>query len=171
MDDWLVMKLSANDVIRKTLEEFAKPLVYRFLSPNSFDSSLWLTYFDLAVSFLTQPCLQLEHYHEGKRRKILNVYGDLRVSMGLQILSMWSQLGNNKQHFIPSMIYRFLEVTLVPEPDLRKATLSVFYDMIQCEQTTRGNFDRVANELIDKLDLLISENKGDDEYRILFNTM
>jgi len=27
-----------------------------------------------------------------------------------------------------------LEVTLVPEPALRKATLSVFYDMMQCEQ-------------------------------------
>jgi hypothetical protein len=25
--------------------------------------------------------------------------------------------------------------------------------------------------LIDKLDILISENKGDDEYRQLFNTM
>lgn len=43
--------------------------------------------------------------------------------------------------------------------------------MIQCEQDARGCFDRVANELIDKLDLLISENKGDDEYRELFNTM
>jgi dedicator of cytokinesis protein 3 len=106
--DWLVMKLSANDVIRKTLEEFARPLVYRFLSPNSFDSSLWLNYLDLAVIYLTQPCLQLEHCHESKRRKILNSYGDMRVSMGLQILSLWSQLGDHMQHFIPSMIGPFL---------------------------------------------------------------
>lgn len=169
--DWLVMKMSANDIIRKALEEFAKPLVYRFLGPNSFDSQLWCSYFSLAVAFLTQPSLQLEHYHEAKRRKILNTYGDMRVSMGLQILSMWSQLGNHKLHFIPSMVGPFLEITLVPEPALRKATLSVFYDMMQCEQAARGSFRLVESELIDKLDLLISENKGDDEYRELFSTM
>jgi dedicator of cytokinesis protein 3 len=169
--DWLVMKMAANNIIKKALEEFAKPLVYRFLGPNSFDSQLWCSYFSIAVSFLTQPSLQLEQYHEVKRRKILNMYGDMRVSMGLQILSMWSQLGNHKLHFIPSMVGPFLEVTLVPEQALRKATLSVFYDMMQCEQAARGSFRLVENELIDKLDLLISENKGDDEYRELFSTM
>lgn len=30
---------------------------------------------------------------------------------------------------------------------------------------------KVESELIDKLDILISDNKGDDEYRQLFNTM
>ncbi len=60
---------------------------------------------------------------------------------------------------------------MIPEQDLRKATISVFFDIIQYEQDARGSFDRVANELIDKLDFLISENKGDEEYRELFNTM
>jgi dedicator of cytokinesis protein 3 len=168
--DWLVMKMSVNHIIRKALEEFAKPLVYRFLG-QSFDSQLWCSYFNLAVTFLTQPSLQIEHYHEAKRRKILTLYGDMRVSMGIQILSMWSQLGNHKLHFIPSMVGPFLEVTLVPEPDLRKSTLSVFYDMMQCEQADRGSFRLVESELIDKLDILISENKGDDEYREVFSTM
>lgn len=193
--DWLVMKLTANDVIRKALEEFAKPLVYRFLGSNTFDSQLWWSYFSLAVTFLTQPSLQLEQYHEAKRRKILHSDGDMRVLMGFQILSMWSQLGDYKLNFIPSMVGPFLEVTLVPEPALRKATLTVFYDMMQCEQVkrileklfvfffvtnvylqfclqnARGSFRLVESELIDKLDLLISENKGDDEYRELFSTM
>lgn len=30
---------------------------------------------------------------------------------------------------------------------------------------------QVESELIDKLDILVSENKGDDEYRELFKTM
>lgn len=135
--DWLVMKLTTNDVVRKSLEEFAKPLVYRFLKPNTFDSQLWWSYFSLAVAFLTQPSLQLEKYHEAKRRKILHTHGDMRVLMGFQILSMWSQLGEHKLHFIPSMVGPFLEVTLVPEPALRKATLTVFYDMMQCEQVKK----------------------------------
>ncbi|XP_055616289.1 dedicator of cytokinesis protein 3 isoform X2 [Toxorhynchites rutilus septentrionalis] len=169
--DWLVMKISANEVLRKTLEELAKPLVYRFLGPQSFDSQLWWSYFSVAVIFLTQPSLQIEQYHETKRRKILSTHGDMRVAMGFQILSMWAQLGEHKLHFIPSMVGPFLEVTLVPEPALRKATFTVFYDMMQCEQVSRGSFRLVESELIDKLDLLISENKGDDEYRELFSTI
>lgn len=69
------------------------------------------------------------------------------------------------------MVGPFLEVTLVPESELRKATLHIFYDMIQVEQCYHGSFKNVENELIEKLDQLISENKGDDEYRQLFNTM
>lgn len=134
--DWVVMKLVANNILRKALEEFAKPLVYRFLDDNTFDSQLWWSYFSLAVAFLTQPCLQIEKYHDAKQRKILNEFSDMRVLMGFQILSMWTHLNENKLHFIPSMVGPFLEITLVPEPSLRKATLTVFYDMIQCEQVS-----------------------------------
>jgi dedicator of cytokinesis protein 3 len=58
------------------------------------------------------------------------------------------------------MVGPFLEVTLVPEPALRKATIAVFYDMMNTEQLNRGSFRLVESELIDKLDLLINENKG-----------
>lgn len=135
--DWIVMKLVANNILRKALEEFAKPLVYRYLDENTFDAQLWWSYFNIATVFTTQPCLQLEKYPETKQRKILNEFGDMRVMLGFQILSMWTHLNENKLHFIPSMVSSFLEITLVPEINLRKATLQVFYDMIQCEQVSR----------------------------------
>lgn len=78
--------------------------VYRFLEDNTFDSQLWWAYFSLAVAFLTQPCLQIEKYQDTKQRKILNEFGDMRVLMGFQILSMWSHLNENKLHFIPRMV-------------------------------------------------------------------
>lgn len=31
------------------------------------------------------------------------------------------------------MVGPILEVTLVPEPELRKATIPIFFDMMQCE--------------------------------------
>ncbi len=49
--------------------------------------------------------------------------------------------------FIPAMVGPILEATLVPEPELRKATIPIFFDMMQCEhrcsssntfQTVRG---------------------------------
>ncbi|XP_013788618.2 LOW QUALITY PROTEIN: dedicator of cytokinesis protein 3-like [Limulus polyphemus] len=169
--DWVVMKMVANHVILCALQEFAQPLTIDFLETGSFDAQLWSNYFTLAVAFLTQPSLQLETFLEVKRDKILGKYGDMRVLMGFQILSMWDKLGDHKVFFIPAMVGPFLEVTLVPEMELRKATLPIFFDMMECEQKTRGNFKQVESELIDKLDILVSENKGDDEYRQLFNTM
>lgn len=35
--------------------------------------------------------------------------------------------------FIPAMVGPILEVTLIPEPELRKATIPIFFDMMQCE--------------------------------------
>jgi dedicator of cytokinesis protein 3 len=52
-------------------------------------------------------------------------------------------LGEHKISFIPSMVGPFMEVTLVPEPELRKATLRIFFDMMECEQRVRGNFKQV----------------------------
>ena len=69
------------------------------------------------------------------------------------------------------MVGPFLQVTLVPEPTLRRATLPIFFDMLDCEHRHRGNFKQVESELIDKLDILVGENKGDDSYKELFNTM
>ncbi|XP_050437512.1 dedicator of cytokinesis protein 3 isoform X2 [Adelges cooleyi] len=170
--DWMVIKMTTNNVILTALQQLAKPLVFFFLETwPHFDHQVWSTYFKLAVAFLTQPALQLETFTNVKRTKIVEKYGDMRVQMGYQILSVWSKLGDHKIKFIPSMVGPFLEVTLVPEAELRKATLHIFFDMMECEQRARGNFKEVESELIDKLDYLISENKGDDEYRQLFNTI
>ncbi|CAG9773050.1 unnamed protein product [Ceutorhynchus assimilis] len=171
--DWLIIKMLTNNVILKALQEFAQPLAFKFLDSRAgyFDKELWTNYFNLSVDYLTQQSLQLEQFSDVKREKIIEKYGDMRVLMGFQILSMWSQLGECKLHFIPSMVGPFLEVTLVPEIELRKATMHIFFDMMECEHIARGNFRQVECELIDKLDILISENKGDDEYRRLFNTM
>ncbi|XP_050533759.1 dedicator of cytokinesis protein 3 isoform X2 [Daktulosphaira vitifoliae] len=170
--DWMVMKMTTNNVILAALQQLSQPLVFCFLETwPHFDYQVWSTYFKLAVAFLTQPALQLETFTNVKRNKIIEKYGDMRVLMGYQILSVWSKLGDHKINFIPSMVGPFLKVTLVPEAELRKATLHIFFDMMECEQRARGNFKEVESELIDKLDYLISENKGDDEYRQLFNTI
>uniref|UniRef100_A0A8D9BP44 Dedicator of cytokinesis protein 3 n=1 Tax=Cacopsylla melanoneura TaxID=428564 RepID=A0A8D9BP44_9HEMI len=169
--DWLVMRMVTNQVILTALRHLAPPLIYWFLDNRSFSLQVWSNYFNLAVAFLTQPSLQLEKFSDVRREKIIEKYGDTRVQMGFQILKVWSKLGEHKINFIPSMVGPFLEVTLVPENELRKATLNIFFDMMECEQRVHGNFKQVESELIDKLDILISDNKGDDEYRQLFNTI
>lgn len=57
----------------------------------------------------------------------------MRKEMGKVVKSMWFNLGHPKIRFVPEMIGPFLEMTLIPETDLRKETIPIFFDMMQCE--------------------------------------
>ncbi|KAI5712428.1 hypothetical protein M8J75_008277 [Diaphorina citri] len=65
---------------------------------------------------------------------------------------LFSEDGEHKINFIPSMVGPFLEVTLVPENELRKATLNIFFDMMECEQRVHGNFKQVNDVRTFQLD-------------------
>ncbi|XP_026778719.3 dedicator of cytokinesis protein 4b isoform X1 [Pangasianodon hypophthalmus] len=168
--DWTVMRLVTNNVIITTVLYLSDALRKNFLN-DRFDYKVWDSYFYLSVIFINQPCLQLETFSPSKRKKILEKYGDMRVMMGCEIFSMWQNLGEHKLNFIPAMIGPFLEVTLVPQPDLRNVMIPIFHDMMDWEQRRSGNFKQVEAKLIDKLDSLMSEGKGDETYRELFNSI
>ena len=78
-----------------------------------------------------------------KRAKVLARYGDMRKQMGLEIKAMWFNLGQHKIKFIPDMVGNFLEMTLIPDIDLRAATIPIFFDMMQCEFHFTCSFQRV----------------------------
>ncbi|CAG5927670.1 unnamed protein product [Menidia menidia] len=168
--DWTVMRLVTNNVIITTVLYLSDALRKNFLG-DKFDYKVWDSYFYLSVIFINQPCLQLESFSPSKRKRILEKYGDMRVMMGCEIFSMWQNLGEHKLNFIPAMIGPFLEVTLVPQPDLRNVMIPIFHDMMDWEQRRSGNFKQVEAKLIDKLDSLMSEGKGDETYRELFNSI
>ncbi|XP_051886544.1 dedicator of cytokinesis protein 4-like isoform X5 [Pristis pectinata] len=168
--DWTIMRLVTNNVIITTILYLSDALRKNFLN-ESFDFKVWDSYFYLAVIFINQPCLQLEIFSPSKRKKVLEKYGDMRVMMGCEIFSMWQNLGEHKLHFIPGLIGPFLEVTLVPQADLRNVMIPIFHDMMDWEQRRTGNFKQVEAKLIDKLDSLMSEGKGDETYRELFNSI
>uniref|UniRef100_A0A8C7F844 Dedicator of cytokinesis 3 n=1 Tax=Oncorhynchus kisutch TaxID=8019 RepID=A0A8C7F844_ONCKI len=130
---------------------------------------VWNSYFSLAVLYISQPSLQLENTTPAKRTNVLDKYGDMRVMMAYELFSMWQNLGENKIHFIPGMIGPFLGVTLVPQGEVRNIMIPIFHDMMDWEQRKNGNFKQVEAELIDKLDSLVSEGKGDENYRELFS--
>lgn len=41
--------------------------------------------------------------------------------------------GQHKIQFVPNLVGSFLEMTLIPETELRRATIPIFFDMMQCE--------------------------------------
>ncbi|KAM5309668.1 dedicator of cytokinesis protein 5 isoform 3-T4 [Glossophaga mutica] len=171
--DWMVMNMTQSRVFLRAINQFAEVLTRRFMDQTSFELQLWNNYFHLAVAFLTHESLQLETFSEAKRTKIVKKYGDMRKELGFRIRDMWYNLGPHKIKFIPSMVGPILEVTLTPEVELRKATIPIFFDMMQCEFnfSGNGNFHMFENELITKLDQEVEGGRGDEQYKVLLEKL
>ncbi|XP_078449223.1 dedicator of cytokinesis protein 1-like isoform X1 [Lampetra planeri] len=168
LSDWVIMHMMQNRVFLRAINQFADILNKLFLDSANFELQLWNNYFHLAVAFLTQESLQLENFSHGKRHKIVSKYGDMRRQIGFEIRDKWYNLGQHKIRFIPGMIGPILEMTLVPEMELRKATIPIFFDMMQCEYHYTREFKKFENELITKLDHEVEGGRGDEQYKILF---
>uniref|UniRef100_A0A6I8PCA1 Dedicator of cytokinesis protein 4 n=1 Tax=Ornithorhynchus anatinus TaxID=9258 RepID=A0A6I8PCA1_ORNAN len=104
-----------------------------FLPPPSLSPTIWDSYFYLAVIFINQLCLQLEMVTPSKKKKTL-----------IPPLSLSPSPGEHKLHFIPALIGPFLEVTLIPQPDLRSVMIPIFHDMMDWEQRRSGSFKQVG---------------------------
>uniref|UniRef100_A0AAX7U4H5 Dedicator of cytokinesis 3 n=1 Tax=Astatotilapia calliptera TaxID=8154 RepID=A0AAX7U4H5_ASTCA len=166
--DWSVMRLLTSHIIVVTTQ-FLSPALHKNFSDADFDFKVWNSFFSLTVLYINQPSLQLESLGPAKRKKVLDKYGDMRVMMAYELFSMWQKLGDNKPHFIPGMMGPFLGVTLVPQTEVRNIMIPIFHDMMDWEQRKNGNFKQVEAELMDKLDSMVSDGKGDDNHRELFS--
>ncbi|KAG8228173.1 hypothetical protein J437_LFUL014408 [Ladona fulva] len=182
--DWCEMIMLQNSVILKSLRYFSHTIRDHFSQP--FEHQAWNNFFHCAISFLTQPALQLDNFSQNKRSRIIIRYKDMRRETGFEIRSMWFNLGQYKIHFVPSLVGPFLEMTLIPETELRKATIPIFFDMMQCEfysprnagesyldtkrdsSNIKANFSEFENEMIAKLDVLVEGGRGDEHYKDLF---
>ncbi|XP_060738039.1 dedicator of cytokinesis protein 3-like [Tachysurus vachellii] len=168
--DWSAMRLLTSQIIVMTTQ-YLTPALHKNFSDADFDFKLWNSFFSLAVLFISQPSLQLESLSQVKRQRIMDKYGDLRVQMAYELYSMWQKLGDNKPHFTPGMMGPFLGVTLVPQAEVRNVMVPIFHDMMDWEQRKNGNFKQVEAELMDKLDSMIADGKGEENHRELFGLL
>ncbi|XP_053574538.1 LOW QUALITY PROTEIN: dedicator of cytokinesis protein 2 [Bombina bombina] len=169
--DWMTMSMMQNRVFLRAINKFAETMNQKFLENMNFEVQLWNNYFHLAVAFITQDSLQLENFSHDKRNEILDKYGDMRCLIGFAIRDMWYKLGQNKICFIPGMVGPILEMTLIPEVELRKATIPIFFDMMLCEYQHNGDFRKFENEIILKLDHEVEGGRGDWNHMQLFETI
>ncbi|XP_076042771.1 dedicator of cytokinesis protein 1-like isoform X4 [Oratosquilla oratoria] len=190
--DWAEMILLQNSVIVKVLRQCARIISEKMRDP--FDEVVWNSFFHCAIAFITQPSLQLENFSPSKKMKILSRYRDMRRETANEIKSLWfSLVGQHKIRFVPSMVGPFLKMTMLPEVELRRATIPIFFDMMQCEfyspkcrgqsqlseaarkdrkeQKIKGRFDEFENEILEKLDHLIEGGQGDEHFRDIFQNI
>ncbi|ETN61959.1 dedicator of cytokinesis protein 1 [Anopheles darlingi] len=182
--DWLDMIMHQNTVILESLRHFAGIIMDQFFSP--FEKQVWSNYFQCSITFLTQPSLQLNMFSKTKQSVIRTNYRDIRRETVFEIRKMWFNLGEHKIMFVPRLVGPILEMSLIPEEDLRRATIPIFFDMMQCEYYSsrfatesygdtrrntahiKGNFNDFEKEIIEKLDHYIEGGYGDAEYKDLF---
>lgn len=162
--EWTIMLMVTNRAVMKVTRYIRQSLTENFLGADNFEPVLWEDFMRLTICFITQPCLQLETFHDDKAEGLVEKYGDMRLRMCEVLLSVWSELGERRISFIPAFVRPFLEVSLIPEQHLRQMMLPIFFDVMLCEQKTCGNFGQVAAELVDGLDQLINTDKGDSDY-------
>lgn len=183
--DWLDMIMHQNTVILESLRHFSGIIMEWFLSP--FVKQVWSNYFQCSITFLTQPSLQLNLFSKTKQSMILSSYRDIRRETAFEIRKMWFNLGEHKIMFVPQLVGPILEMSMIPEVELRKATIPIFFDMMQCEYYSskyvmesygdtkrnashiKGNFNDFEKEIIEKLDHYIEGGYGDEEYKDLFH--
>uniref|UniRef100_A0A8D2QDZ0 Dedicator of cytokinesis 5 n=1 Tax=Zonotrichia albicollis TaxID=44394 RepID=A0A8D2QDZ0_ZONAL len=174
--DWMVMNMMQSRVFLRAVNQFTSVLNRFFLDQTHFELQLWNNYFHLAVAFLTHESLQLETFSQAKRNKIIknNVlkHWEMQI-LPLDVFDSEFLAGPHKIKFIPAMVGPILEVTLVPEPELRKATIPIFFDMMQCEFnfSGNGNFHMFENELITRLDQEVEGGRGDEQYKVLLEKL
>lgn len=73
------------------------------------------------------------------------------------------------QYVLSPLIGQIVNLCLSHHDLLRNTAVGILYGMIICEHQQSGNFDRIENELVKKLDsLFMSQSKGDDISRAFF---
>ncbi|XP_011063239.1 PREDICTED: dedicator of cytokinesis protein 1 isoform X2 [Acromyrmex echinatior] len=181
--DWCEMIMLQNNIILNSLRYFSATIRDYFFT--EFEQQAWSNFFHCAIAFLTQPALQLETFTSAKRNRIIKRYKDMRRATVFEIRSMWFNLGQHKILFVPALVGAILEMALIPDIELRKATIPIFFDMMQCEYYSsrivegygdtkrdpahiKANFTEYENEMIAKLDILVEGGRGDEHFRTLW---
>ncbi|XP_034662928.1 dedicator of cytokinesis protein 1 isoform X1 [Drosophila subobscura] len=182
--DWMDMIMHQNTVILGALKHLSVVITDYFLCP--FEKQIWSNFFQCSIAFLVQSPLQLNDFNDNKRQIVFARYRDIRKDTAMEIRKMWFQLGQHKPKFVPQLVEPILEMSMIPETELRRETIPIFFDMMQCEYYSsrlelesygdtkynnahhKGNFTEFKTAMIEKLDILIGAGKGDAEYKQMF---
>ncbi|KAF0039726.1 hypothetical protein F2P81_007961 [Scophthalmus maximus] len=136
--DWMAMIMVQNRVFLRAINTYADTMNQKFLNNDDFEVQLWNNYFHLAVAFITQESLQLQHFSPTKRNKTLAKYGDMRRLIGFSIRDIWYKLEKatlkpQVQHFVAlvkGLLIRLLDYRTVMSDDSRNNRMSCTVNLL-----------------------------------------
>lgn len=158
-----------NNINNATSSEILKKI-----SNSNFNSDLWHNYFNVLISLLNSPYVQIEKFPPQKRRASALLNGDIRDIASEMLLKMWKYLnikGENNYQIIfnPNLVGPLFELSMSPNNSVRAASIEMLFNMIENEYNMHHHFNSIQLECIDKMDrLVMGEGKGDESYRRFF---
>ncbi|KAI0940660.1 hypothetical protein AcW1_003797 [Taiwanofungus camphoratus] len=186
--NWLNVNILAHKELIKMMDPIATLLEREFIphqqSTWKLDPTLWREGFRVLLKLLSSEQLVIEEFSPQKRRAVWRLGGDIRGEGAAILLRLWDALGwsedellngesmrmyGNYQAALTPLVGHVVNLCLSHHDQLRNNAVRILYCMIISEYQASGNFDRIENELISKLDtLFMSDCKGDDISRAFF---
>lgn len=165
--EWATFSLSLVSTVQSTIRQTSDHLIQQ----HHFDKLLWMSFFRLSSSFVTSPLLAVETMRrQGRFTTDLHAIEITRTTLTEMIVETWKKCPQQIL-LVPSLVGPLLELVLMPIREIRQKIVPVLISMMEVEQNTRGTFKQMETELIDKMDMLINENREDEEYHEVFNSL
>ena len=134
---WSSFIMVLNWIISKTLCQFSSYFLQNDYFPVSLDPRIFQNYFLCAVAFVTQPILQLENFSQPKCIRIVSSFKDMRKNIASEVTRLWCSLSiEHKVSLVPNVADKFVQMSLIPETELRKITIPIFFDMLMSDHTS-----------------------------------
>ncbi|KAG4088185.1 hypothetical protein H8356DRAFT_1281091 [Neocallimastix lanati (nom. inval.)] len=179
--NWVVPNILMHKIIVSIMRPISGLMRYMFIPKknikqnfNSAISELWHNYFNVLISLLNSPYVQIEKFSPQKRRASALLKGDIRDVASEMLLKMWKYLNikdeeNYQNIFNPNLLGPLFELSMSPNNSVRAASIEMIFNMIENEYKINHHFNYIQLECIDKMDrLVMGEGKGDESYRRFF---
>jgi dedicator of cytokinesis protein 3 len=166
---WLNSYILVHKAIINHLETISEVMA-QFYNPepedaDSFDTGLWLAFFNLLLRTAGSEALAVEHLPPQKRRAVWRIAGDLRKK-GAQLLQRsWAaigwptseqetkgfqidRMGGYQVQYVPSLVTPVVRLCLSHHEGLRTVALEVLQTMIVSEYVLNDDLSSLQNEII-----------------------
>ncbi|KDQ57741.1 hypothetical protein JAAARDRAFT_194025 [Jaapia argillacea MUCL 33604] len=185
---WLNVNILAHKVLIKLMDPVATLMEREFIPPHGsgiqFEAKLWRGCMYMLLKLLSSEQLVIEEFSPQKRRAVWRLAGDIRGEGAAILLRLWDALGwpeqtstedvalppyGTYQVALNILVGHVVNLCLSHHDQLRSNAVQILYNMIISEYHLSGHFDRIENEVVNKLDsLFMSDSKGDDISRAFF---
>jgi dedicator of cytokinesis protein 3 len=166
---WLNSHILVHKAIINHLATISEVLV-QFYNPEpeeaeSFDTNLWLAFFNLLLKTAGSEALAVEHLPPQKRRAVWRIAGDLRKKGAKVLQESWAaigwptaeqetkgfqieRMGGYQVQYVPSLVAPVVRLSLSHHEALRNAALEVLQTMIVSEFVLNEDLCILQNEIV-----------------------
>ncbi|KAJ3084826.1 hypothetical protein HDU99_001902 [Rhizoclosmatium hyalinum] len=157
----------------RALQQAQSPLLEGAVSAQT--QLFLLDYFSILLQLLNSRAIATEYFRPQLARLAHRLDADVRGEAGELFRFAWKEVimaekvDRSSISFIRSLFGPFLELTMSPHSKLKYAAIELLFSIIEHECKSKGDFNSLEAECLDRLEgLIMVEGKGDQVFRHFF---